>query len=113
MTKIKIVKKNNDVVRLECDGHTGYGVAGEDIVCSAISSIVQTAVLGVVAIAGVNAKLVRDENKGYLSLDIPSDISKDQRHDTNVILNTMLCGVQDLYEGYSDFIELEVINNVY
>ncbi len=109
MTTVKIFKKNNNIYKIECDGHTGYGACGEDIVCSALSSIVQTAVLGIVGVAGVNAKIIRNDNKGYLSFEIPNDISKEQRHDVNVILNTMLCGVQDLYEGYSDFIELEVI----
>lgn len=113
MTKIKIFKNKNIIVKIDCDGHTGYGVEGEDIVCSALSSIIQTAVLGVVAVAGVNAKISRDDHKGKLCLELPKDMSKDQQHDTDVILKTMLCGVQDLYEGYSDFIELEVVENVY
>lgn len=106
MTKVKIIKKDGHIVFLECDGHTGYGVEGEDIVCSALSSVVQTAVLGIVGVAGINATLKRQE--GFLSLEIPLDITDQQRHDADVILSTMLCGVQDLYEGYSDFIELEV-----
>lgn len=113
MTNIKIYKKNNDFVRVTCDGHTGYGVAGEDIVCSALSSIVQTAVLGIMMVAGVNAQLDRDDSRGYLDCVIPNNLSNKQRNDTNVILGTMLCGIQDLYEGYSDFIELEVISDVY
>ncbi len=113
MTKVTITKQSNNITDIECDGHTGYGVSGEDIVCSALSSIVQTAVLGVVAVAGVNASVKRDDHKGYLKLTIPDSITDSQRHDVNVILETMLCGVGDLYEGYSDFIELEVIDNVY
>lgn len=113
MTKITITKLNNNITQVECDGHTGYGVSGEDIVCSALSSVVQTAVLGVMMVAGVNAKVLRDDHKGYLKLTIPQSIDDSQRHDVNVILETMLCGVGDLYEGYSDFIELEVIDNVY
>ena len=108
MTKVTITKLNSNITEIECDGHTGYGVSGEDIVCSALSSIVQTAVLGVIAVAGVNAKVVRDERRGYLLLEIPNMLPKDQEHDVEVILRTMLCGVSDLREGYSDFIELEV-----
>ena len=43
MTVIRIGKKNGKIVSVECDGHTGYGVEGEDVVCAALSSIVQTA----------------------------------------------------------------------
>ena len=108
MTNVSITKKNGEIVKVVCDGHTNYGVSGEDIVCSALSSIVQTAVLGVLMVAGVNLDLERNEDRGYLSFEVPNDISQTQRHDVCVILNTMLCGISDLREGYSDFVELEV-----
>ena len=108
MTNVSITKKNGEIVKVVCDGHTNYGVSGEDIVCAALSSIVQTAVLGVLTIAGVNLDLQRNEDRGYLSFEVPNNISQTQRHDVSVILNTMLCGISDLREGYSDFVELEV-----
>ena len=108
MTNIKISKKNNSIFKVVCDGHTNYGISGEDIVCSALSSIVQTAVLGILTVVGINLNLTRDEKRGYLEFQIPSDITSEERHDIDVILNTMLCGISDLREGYSDFIELEV-----
>ena len=108
MTCVTITKKNDNIVKVVCDGHTDYGVSGEDIVCSALSSIVQTAVLGLLMVAGINLNLVRNEDRGYLSFDVPQDITEQQRYDANIILNTMLCGISDLREGYSDFVELEV-----
>ncbi|MBR4003879.1 MAG: ribosomal-processing cysteine protease Prp [Clostridia bacterium] len=108
MTNVCITKKNGEIVKVVCDGHTNYGVSGEDIVCAALSSIVQTAVLGVLTVAGVNLDLQRNEDRGYLSFEVPNNISQTQRHDVSVILNTMLCGISDLREGYSDFVELEV-----
>lgn len=108
MTHITITKSNGFINKVVCDGHTSYGVSGEDIVCSALSSIVQTAVLGVMFVAGVNAKLVRDEKRGFLSFEIPNNLPSSQQHDVGVILDTMLCGISDLREGFSDFIELEV-----
>lgn len=108
MTNIKISKQNNEIVKVVCDGHTNYGVSGEDIVCSALSSIVQTAVLGVLVVAGVDAKLERNEKRGFLSFEVPTNLDPQKRHDVSIILDTMLCGIADLREGYSDFIELEV-----
>ncbi|MGD9901355.1 MAG: ribosomal-processing cysteine protease Prp [Spirochaetales bacterium] len=113
MTKVKIVKRNNDIVEVIADGHTGYGASGEDIVCSALSSVVQTCALGLLGVAKVNAKIVRDDKLGYIKISLPRELSKEQRHDCNLILNTMLIGISDLHEGYSDFIELEVLNDVY
>lgn len=108
MTKVIIEKKNNSIVKVVCDGHTNYGEVGEDIVCAALSSIVQTAVLGLFRIAGVNLKMQRDEKKGYLMFEIPNDITESMKIKADVITNTMLLGIMDLNEGFSDFIELEV-----
>lgn len=108
MTKVRINKKNNEIYMVECDGHTNYGVYGEDIVCASLSSIVQTAVLGLVAVAKIDVSLERDEKKGYLKLLIPENLNTQAREKANVILDTMLCGISDLHEGFSDFIDLEV-----
>ena len=109
MTHVTVTKDVfNNITSVVCDGHTNYGVSGEDIVCSALSSIVQTAVLGILTFVQVDINLKRNEQKGFLSFEIPKDLTDEKRHDVNLLLNTMLCGISDLREGYSDFIELEV-----
>lgn len=107
MTIVKVTRKNGHVVSLRADGHTGYGVEGEDIVCAALSSVIQTAVLGLMRVAGINVGFETDAGGGVLELVIP-DLSDNDRHNADMILDTMLCGIADLHEGYSDFIELEV-----
>ncbi|MCI8413073.1 MAG: ribosomal-processing cysteine protease Prp [Clostridia bacterium] len=108
MTRVCIEKRDGKIVSVDCDGHTGYGAEGEDIVCAALSSIVQTAVLGLMGVAGICVKLTRDDKRGMLNVALPEKLGDAQRHDADVILETMLMGIADLYEGYSDFIELEV-----
>lgn len=106
MTVVTIGKKKGKIVSVECDGHADYGAEGEDIVCAALSSIVQTAVLGLMGVAGLQVALKRED--GYLYLELPKEMTDSERHDADVILETMTMGIADLYEGYSDFIELEV-----
>ena len=108
MTDVSVTKQNGSIMSIVCDGHTGYGVEGEDIVCAALSSVVQTALLGLLTVAKVNVGYKVDEAQGYLEISLPNDLSWDERHECDVILNTMLCGVSDLREGFSDFINLEV-----
>ena len=110
MTKVEITKKQNHIRQVVCDGHTMYGANGEDIVCAALSSVVQTAALGLMSVAGININLERDENRGYLKMQIPEGLSDVQAIQADAILETMLCGISDLYTGFSDFIELEVKN---
>ena len=101
MTRVTVIKSRGHIVSLVADGHTGYGVEGE----AALSSVIQTAVLGLMRVAGINAEVETDE--GYLSLELPK-LNEQDRHNADMILDTMLCGIADLNEGYSDFIELEV-----
>jgi len=110
MTNVTIEKKGNSIKKITCDGHTNYGEKGEDIVCSALSSIVQTALMGILIVAGVNAKTKRNDDDGFLSIEIPSGLDENTQHDVDVITKTMLLGISDLNEGFSDYIELEVIN---
>lgn len=107
MTNVKVVKKNGKIHSLTCQGHTGYGVEGEDIVCSALSSIVQTALLGLMRVAGINIDYEIQDQNGYLYFSLPEVMTKEEEHDADVILTTMYLGIMDLHEGFSDFIELE------
>lgn len=109
MTDIKITKKGNSIVEVEAEGHTGYGEAGEDIVCAAVSTLLQSALLGLLQVVGINVKFSVDEEKGSLRFTLPQNLSPQERHDADVVLNTMLCGIQDIYTEYSDYINLEVI----
>jgi len=108
MTKVKVTKNNNHIVEVMALGHTGYSVSGEDIVCAALSSILQTAALGIISVAGIKAKIDRDDKTGYFKLSLPKKLTEKQELEANAILNTMLMGISDLCEGYSNFIKLEV-----
>ena len=110
MTKVVISKKNNKIFDVECDGHTNYGEKGEDIVCASLSSIVQTAVLGLLMVVIVELEMKRDDEAGYLKFTLPEKLTTEQDLQACAILDTMLCGISDLYESFSDYIELEVKN---
>ncbi len=107
MTSVEITRKHGSVVSLIADGHTGYGVEGEDIVCAALSSIIQTALLGLMRVVGIEVKYSVDDEKGFLEFELP-ELDSVLRHDADVILDTMQLGISDLYETYSDFIELKL-----
>ena len=110
MTKVVILKKNDRIFEVECDGHTNYGEKGEDIVCASLSSIVQTAVLGILMIVELELEMERDDERGYLKFTLPEKLDSKQDIQACAILDTMVCGISDLYESFSDFIELEVKN---
>ena len=108
MVKVKFSTQDGKFVGVECEGHAGYADEGEDIVCAALSSVIQTAVLGIIRVVGLNIGYETDEKRGYLKAILPKHISDADWHDADLILKTAYLGASDLYEQFSDFIELEV-----
>lgn len=108
MTKVRFFRKNGNFVAVECEGHSDFAEEGMDIVCAALSSVVQTAVLGLMQVAGIGVEYNVDEEKGYLKAALPLNISAQQAHDADIILKTAYLGASDLYEQFSDYINLEV-----
>ena len=114
MTTIKFFTDDkNFIQKIECEGHTGYDVEGYDIVCAALSSIVQTAVLGLMQVATIAVDYEIDEKTGYVSVTLPKSMTEQEKHDADLILRTLYLGASDLYESFSDYINMEVKSDVY
>lgn len=109
MTDIQLKRINGSIVEVTASGHTGYGESGEDIVCAGLSTLIQSALLGLLSVAKINVKYTVNKETGSLRFTLPNDLTEQERHDADVILNTMLCGINDFYTEYSDYINLEVI----
>lgn len=106
MTIVKIKKDERNIISVESIGHTGFAAEGEDIVCAALSSIIQTALLGLLQVVGINVNYRTDD--GYLKFELPNNLSEQEMRDAQIILATMTAGIADLTESYSDYIKLEV-----
>ena len=113
MTNIQIKTKNNNIVAFTVSGHTGYDNYGKDILCSAVSSITQSACLGIVKVLKINAVIKKDDKKGYLKFELPKNLSEQEIQDAQIILKTMHLSLKDLLSSYSDYIKLEVQDEIY
>lgn len=108
MTLVKVKRQNGKIISFSCDGHTDYGLEGEDIVCAALSSIVQTAVLGLMQVAGINVDFKVKHEEGILELALPKELTDAERNNADMILETMFLGIADLTTEYGKYIKLEV-----
>lgn len=107
MTNIIIKKTNDNIISVECRNHTGFADYGKDIVCAGVSSITQTAVLGIQELTNVKNNLTIDEKLGYLKLEIYDIEQSTDFEKAQVILKTMLLGLEDLQKQYPKYIKLE------
>ena len=106
MTTVIVTRKDDHIVLVESEGHTGYAEEGSDIVCSALSTVLQTALLGLIRVANID--VAYETREGYLRYELPRGITSEAQHSADIILDTMLEGVMDLSQGYSKYIKLEV-----
>ena len=113
MTKIKFFKKDDIFTGFEISGHSGYAEEGKDIVCASISSISQSCALGLKEVLGIDVSMKLNETRGYLKIELPNNIHKDLLEKSQVLLKTMYLSIKDLLSGYSKYISMEVIENVY
>jgi len=103
MIKIVAKKDKEDIVFLECSGHSGFAESGKDIVCSAVSTLVQNAILSLQKIANIPVKYVIDEAKAFLSIDI-KNISN---YDAQIIMKSTFLGLQALQKSYKKYIDIK------
>lgn len=112
MTTIRIFRQENRIVQVEADGHTGFAPHGQDIVCAAVSTVLQTALLGLIRVARVKTETTMNEKKGYLRFRLV-ETELVSRLAADIILETMYIAVKDFEAGYPKLIKLEDIEDVY
>ncbi|WP_027338579.1 ribosomal-processing cysteine protease Prp [Halonatronum saccharophilum] len=103
MILIKLERDNyNNIIHFSGDGHAEYANSGEDIVCAAVSAILQTAVFGLLSYLEVDLNIeVKD---GWLYCDLDSKVAKDLR--VKAILETMLIGLKETEKTYGEYLNI-------
>lgn len=101
-TLIRIERdENGKLTGYEVTGHSGFAESGEDIVCAAISAIVQTAALGFSEVLSLSVEHRMED--GYFALKLPVIQEKSLREKADVIADTMLTGLRNLESDYGSF----------
>ncbi len=86
-------------------GHSGSAPKGKDIICAAVSSIVQTALIGLDEVAGVkNSYEISD---GFVKCELPAGLDEEAFYKASVILDVMSLGIKSIAEQYSDFVRIK------
>ncbi len=101
MTTVEVFHKGDCIVGFKAHGHSGYGEEGEDIVCAAVSAITQTALLGLQKYDPTTQSRIAEGDEPLLEVKL-----KNPSHDSEVILRTMVCGLEDILAGVPQFVRV-------
>ncbi len=106
MTKITIFKKNEKIWAFQVKGHTGFAESGNDIVCSAISTATQMALVGLKEVLKLDVE--SDIKDGYMQVKLLQDNAQAQ-----AILCSMEKTLADIAKNYARNVKMEVKKDVY
>ncbi|HHW70773.1 MAG TPA: ribosomal-processing cysteine protease Prp [Clostridiales bacterium] len=106
MINIFIIRNDSGKIKgFEVSGHAGYAQKGEDIVCAAVSAIIQTAVMGIYDVISVEA--IYTQRDGYAKFALPNRLSPNQERNAHIILETMFVGLKSIENQYGSFVSIE------
>lgn len=104
MITVTLFRVDGSVTRVTAEGHSGLAESGSDVLCAAVSALVQTAYLAISDISHGKAEFKRDDERAYFEFTVPKLAD---RHDADVILRAMCLGLQDLSSGFPQNLKLE------
>ncbi|MDP2857232.1 MAG: ribosomal-processing cysteine protease Prp [Bacillota bacterium] len=103
-----VITRNSggQVVGITVSGHSGYAESGSDIVCAAVSAVVQTAILGLKNVRGLD---VRDRTgDGELEFRIGRATGLEALCRADAITSTMVLGLKDIEQSYGDYLKVRI-----
>ena len=108
MIKVKVDYQENRVSRVTVKGHANYDDYGKDIVCSAVSSIVYTALLGIKEFSSAKVEYTVKEKQGLMDIIVPQGKTEVEEIKIQAVIETAVIGLRDLEKGYKAYLQVEV-----
>lgn len=93
MIKIIIKTDEDKIIGYNVFGHANFAPKGKDIVCSAVSSITQTALLGLKELLKKDIEFEQDNGLLRVQINNPDK-------DSNLLLETMFLGLKKIEKIY-------------
>lgn len=110
MITITVEHDSDDhIVAFAVRGHSGYAESGQDIVCAGVSALVQTTILGLQEIVGIDC--AGRQEKGDLICRLPA-IGQSARYQADILLKTMLLGLTAIAEVYANYVQIRDLKEV-
>ena len=104
MTRCEFFTEDERITGFSVSGHSGYGEAGTDIVCAAISAVVTMAEATINDVCGAKAKVRVKDEQARVTLTLPAVC--DEEDTVQSVLAGMMVTLMSLRDDYPDYIEV-------
>jgi hypothetical protein len=104
MISVRVRRTVGKVEQVTVSGHAGHAPKGEDLICAAVSALVQTFLFSLQRLLHIN--VVADVSEGFLSLTLPLDLDEWVSRDVTLLADSMLVGLDEIDNSYPGFLEV-------
>ena len=104
MTRCEFFTEGERITGFSVSGHSGYGEAGTDIVCAAISAVVTMAEATINDVCGAKAKVRVKDEQARVTLTLPA--SCDEEDTVQAVLAGMMVTLMSMRDDSPDYIEV-------
>lgn len=113
---INLVKENSFLkpdqgkdIQIKVSGHAGFDKKNNDIVCAAISAVIQTAIISITRVCGLKQKI--KQKSGFLESIVKiNDLNISQLNNLLIVLNSMLAGLDEIRKIHPDSLSITFEN---
>ena len=106
MTTVTFLTEERRIIGFDAVGHSGYGEAGEDIVCAAITSAVRLVNATINDVMGLCASVKVDDKSGAISLRLPGGLSQTAEATCQALLTGLMVYLAELHDEYPENVEV-------
>ena len=104
MTTVKFYGNGGEIEGFEVTGHTGYAEEGSDIVCSAVSALTQTAVIGLTEVLKLPSTVEIKQARLYFMLE--RGLDEKSRREAQILFQTLRLGLGSIADTYGTYLKL-------
>ena len=102
MIRVKVEKSQGSYASFECTGHAGYAEEGEDIVCSAVSALVVTAMNSLEAFT--DEAFSASDRDGHVKAVFHEKNTPEGR----LLMDSLLLGLDGISEEYPKYLKIQI-----
>ncbi len=102
MINLTILKSNDTICSIQAKGHSGYAEAGQDIVCSAVSSIMQMTLNGLTDVVKTKVDFAIDEDVPFMRISVDGSDKQAQ-----ILMKSAYLSLKQIAGEYKKYIKIK------
>lgn len=104
MIRVRVQRQAGQISQVKVSGHAGKAPKGEDIICAAVSALVQTFFFSLQRLLQLDVEA--DVRDGYFNLLLPVDLAPAVQEKVTLLADNMLIGLDEINRSYPGFLRV-------